>query len=488
LTADNTSTAEMRSVATLLGRGRPLGSQVRSSQRTRGRARWIRTTLAGCDALVLVVVALALRLAGSHPTQDSASLPIALVIPVVLWLAAYQAFGLYGATRVSPRYEARAVIGATATGTILVSLTAERWGGPATTTAVVSMFAFALGLELVGRWAVRSLVARSTARGRLVQRTLVVGSDEESRKLEHRLSSSPIFEPVGVVTASPQPWSDDGAPLKRIEDVGDTIRELSVDCVFIAGGSLSADDVLAISRACRGADVEIRISVDTSAIRTSRLSIESIDGIASVAVRPIRFTKTQAVLKRCIDLAVGSIVSVFVLPLVAMVGIAIKASSPGPILFRQARVTKGGRVFTMYKFRTMVIDPERALEGKVIDLSQPFFKMENDPRLTTVGRLLRSFSIDELPQLWNVLRGDMSLVGPRPLPLDQVTANLEFLSPRHEVRAGLTGLWQISGRSDLDSAEALEIDRFYIDNWSLSFDAFILCKTVGAVLTRKGAL
>jgi lipopolysaccharide/colanic/teichoic acid biosynthesis glycosyltransferase len=144
-------------------------------------------------------------------------------------------------------------------------------------------------------------------------------------------------------------------------------------------------------------------------------------------------------------------------------------------------------VFTIYKFRTMVSDVERALDGKVIDLTKPFFKMEDDPRLTGVGRFLRSFSLDELPQLWNVVRGDMSLVGPRPLPAEQVAANEEFLRPRHEVRAGVTGLWQISGRSKLDSEEALRMDRFYIENWSPSLDLYILLMTAFTVVARRGA-
>jgi lipopolysaccharide/colanic/teichoic acid biosynthesis glycosyltransferase len=171
----------------------------------------------------------------------------------------------------------------------------------------------------------------------------------------------------------------------------------------------------------------------------------------------------------------------------AALAFAIRLTSSGPIFFTQLRVTKNGDVFPMYKFRTMVTNHERALEGKAIDLTQPFFKLEDDPRLTRVGRVLRSLSLDELPQLWNVLRGDMSIVGPRPLPVEQVDANQEFLSPRHEVSGGITGLWQISGRSDLDSDEALRIDRYYIENWSLALDVYILLKTIGAVLTRRGA-
>jgi lipopolysaccharide/colanic/teichoic acid biosynthesis glycosyltransferase len=142
----------------------------------------------------------------------------------------------------------------------------------------------------------------------------------------------------------------------------------------------------------------------------------------------------------------------------------------------------------MYKFRTMVCDITPALDGGLIDLTQPFFKLQIDPRITGVGRFLRSVSLDELPQLCNVIRGQMSLVGPRPLPVEQVLANEQLLSPRHEVKGGLTGLWQISGRSDLDSVEALRIDRYYIENWSLSLDLYILIKTIGVVFTRRGAM
>jgi lipopolysaccharide/colanic/teichoic acid biosynthesis glycosyltransferase len=141
----------------------------------------------------------------------------------------------------------------------------------------------------------------------------------------------------------------------------------------------------------------------------------------------------------------------------------------------------------MLKFRTMVNDPAGALDGKLIDLTQPFFKMRDDPRLIRVGRFLRAVSLDELPQLWNVMRGDMSLVGPRPLPAEQVAANIEALAPRHEVRAGMTGWWQISGRSEVDVSEALRMDLFYIENWSLSLDLYIVLKTVGVVIVGRGA-
>jgi lipopolysaccharide/colanic/teichoic acid biosynthesis glycosyltransferase len=170
------------------------------------------------------------------------------------------------------------------------------------------------------------------------------------------------------------------------------------------------------------------------------------------------------------------------LPLWGAIAIAIRLSSPGPALFHQERVTKGGRVFRMHKFRTMRIDVDTP-----VDTSAPFFKLESDPRLTPIGRVLRRLSLDELPQFWNVLKGDMSLVGPRPLPADQVAANLELLGPRHEVPAGVTGWWQINGRSGVRPEEAVHLDQFYIENWSLSLDLYIVLKTFGAVLGQNGA-
>jgi lipopolysaccharide/colanic/teichoic acid biosynthesis glycosyltransferase len=149
-------------------------------------------------------------------------------------------------------------------------------------------------------------------------------------------------------------------------------------------------------------------------------------------------------------------------------------------------VTRNGRVFEMYKFRTMVSDPG-AIPGSA-DPSVAFFKLgDDDPRITPLGRILRRTSLDELPQLWNVLRGDMSLVGPRPLPAEQVRANTTLLDGRHDVRAGISGWWQVNGRSDLSIEQSVDMDLFYIDNWSIGLDLYILFKTFHAVVSRRGA-
>jgi lipopolysaccharide/colanic/teichoic acid biosynthesis glycosyltransferase len=207
----------------------------------------------------------------------------------------------------------------------------------------------------------------------------------------------------------------------------------------------------------------------------------------TVAVRPAELTGTEAALKRGFDVVAGTLALIVSLPIQLVVGALVGLTSRGPVLFRQQRVTKDNRVFTVYKFRTMVHDAEKALDERGVDRTQPFFKGGDAPPITRVGKVLRALSLDELPQLWNVVKGDMSLVGPRPLPAEQVVANPELLGPRHEVRAGLTGWWQVNGRSDVSAQEAIDQDLFYIENWSLSLDLYIIGRTVGVLLFRRGA-
>jgi lipopolysaccharide/colanic/teichoic acid biosynthesis glycosyltransferase len=206
-----------------------------------------------------------------------------------------------------------------------------------------------------------------------------------------------------------------------------------------------------------------------------------------VAVRQARLTGTQAAMKRASDITIAGIGLVISLPIQLIVGLLVALTSPGPVLFRQDRVTRGNKRFTVYKFRTMDRDADKIMDEREIDRTKPFFKGGEEPPVTPVGRVLRKLSLDELPQLWNVVRGDMSLVGPRPLTAEQVHANPEMLGPRHEVRAGLTGWWQVNGRSDVSAEEAIKQDLFYIENWSLLLDLYIMLRTVWVVLGRKGA-
>jgi exopolysaccharide biosynthesis polyprenyl glycosylphosphotransferase len=197
----------------------------------------------------------------------------------------------------------------------------------------------------------------------------------------------------------------------------------------------------------------------------------------------------QGTVKRLIDVAASAVSLVALLPLLAVLAIAIKLDSRGPIIFRQTRSGKDGHEFEFLKFRTMVPDAEAlktALESQN-EADGPIFKMRSDPRLTRVGRILRQTSLDELPQIWNVLRGEMSLVGPRPPVPSEVAKYEPWQRDRLRVRGGISGLWQVSGRSELTFKEMVQLDLHYIDHWSLWLDFQILARTVSAVLTRRGA-
>jgi exopolysaccharide biosynthesis polyprenyl glycosylphosphotransferase len=270
--------------------------------------------------------------------------------------------------------------------------------------------------------------------------------------------------------------------LGGIGELRKLIAEQSVDCLFVASTLVEADAVEVVAQAARREGVHVLVSANMTHVLSSRLSLQQIGSMIALSLRPVRLTGTQVLAKRAFDLVVGSILLLVTLPLWLAAGIAIRRTSPGPVFFHQERVTKGGRTFRMHKFRTMHQGPPVDL-----DMSTPFFKLDHDPRVTPVGHLLRKWSLDELPQLWNVVRGEMSLIGPRPLPTEQVAANLQLLGPRHEVPAGMTGWWQINGRSDVAPEQAVRLDAFYIENWSLAFDLYIVLKTISTVVERKGA-
>jgi exopolysaccharide biosynthesis polyprenyl glycosylphosphotransferase len=453
------------------------------------RFRRIAAGLVACDALVPVAALLVVHVLTRGPGAIPLDLVITSSVAPLLWVVVFNSFGLYQPMRVSGWGELPKILGAVTIAVVILALAGAWWNQPFTRASVALTLVMGLSLELLVRSIFMSMVLRNKRDGLLSVRTLILGANGEAHRVARVLSDRATgFMPIGFVADSNEASSGNGLPVVgEIDQLEETVRRLGAECLFVASTAVSQEEMLWITRLCRKENIELRISTNVSDVLTSRLYVQTIEGVTSLTIQPVRLSGTQAMFKRGFDLIVGSITLVLALPFMAAIALAIRLTSPGPIFFTQPRVTKNGDVFAMFKFRTMVTNHDRALDGKVIDLTQPFFKLDDDPRLTRVGRVLRSLSLDELPQLWNVLRGDMSIVGPRPLPVEQVDANHEFLSPRHEVKGGITGLWQVSGRSDLDSDEALRIDRYYIENWSLGLDVYILLKTIGAVLTRRGA-
>ena len=423
----------------------------------------------------------------SRPDGVSSSIgwfPV-LLVPIV-WVAVFHVFALYAPEHHSAAEEFHRIIGASTVGTVLLALTGlaphtlERgWIG---LTWILTIL-----LELATRGLWRRYLDRLRADGGLTFRTLIVGANEEAAQLAIALQEPGSgYAPLGFVASSGSPGSVMLPVVGSIDTLRRTIREVEADCVFVASSAVGREDMFRVAHAARPTGVHVRVSANLPPVWSSRVGVHLVGSEVALSLQPVRLAGPKAMLKRAFDLTASSLFLLLTFPLTATIALAIRFTSPGPILFRQERVTKGGQAFTVFKFRTM----EHRAEPPVEDpdhQARPFFKLQEDPRVTRVGRFIRRYSLDELPQLLNVVKGDMSMVGPRPLPVEQVKAHPELLADRHEVPAGITGWWQTNGRSDVSVEEALRLDLFYIENWSLALDMYILLRTVGVVLGRRGA-
>ena len=285
--------------------------------------------------------------------------------------------------------------------------------------------------------------------------------------------------------------STNGAVSNIVSELVALITVQPVDEVFI---SLPIDKygsiIEAIVQICQDQGIVVRVQADLSARSTMKPYLGELNGVPLVTVRSVPRDGWPILMKRLIDILASGILLLVLAPFLALVAILIKLDSPGAILFRQERVGLNKRRFELLKFRTMVqgADSLQQTMEHLNEVSGPVFKIKNDPRLTRLGKFLRRFSIDELPQLFNVVKGDMSLVGPRPLPVRDVDRiNVHWHKRRFSVKPGVTGLWQVNGRSDVGFERWVQMDLDYIDHWSLGLDLKILAKTIPVVLAGSGS-
>jgi len=425
------------------------------------------------------------------------SVPISLdyiavmVAAAPVWLITYYTYSLYAPWRISAAEEFRRVVSATSLGVVFIVMISF-WSHTTISRGwVASTWIIAVLLELAARRLWSHLRVRLRESGELELRTLVVGRSSDAAQLGSALRKHKCgFTPVGFVTPNNELGQSNGLVHRgTVDDLVTVIHDDQVDCLFVEARSISETDMLKVAQAARQMGAEVWLTANLPEVLTSRLGVQPVAGTMALTLRPVKLTGPQQALKRGFDIVIGGVALILVAPLLLAIGVIIRRESEGPALFKQHRVTKKGHVFTVYKFRTMRQDASTLLQEEGRDASEAFFKLgDHDPRITRVGRVLRKTSLDELPQLLNVVKGDMSLVGPRPLPAEQVIKNLELLGPRHEVRTGMTGWWQIRGRSEVeDPREAVRLDLFYIENWSLTLDLYILVKTIGVVLTGRGA-
>jgi exopolysaccharide biosynthesis polyprenyl glycosylphosphotransferase len=356
-------------------------------------------------------------------------------------------------------------------------------------------FIVGIPLLILGRFVLRRILHRAHRAGMLAHRVLIAGTSNHIDEIARVLSRESWlgYHVVGAVTppTDVREETDAGVPVVgNAEEVSSVAADVNADVVFFAGGGIeSGRELRRNGWELAEHGVQVVVAPSVTDVSRERVRIRPVGGLPLMHLDPPGSADAVRWGKRLFDI-VGSLALLLMLSPVFMVAAArIKADDGGPILFRQTRIGRLGHEFECLKLRTMVVDAEDRLRDLHAEIGYMvgLFKMQDDPRITKPGHWLRRFSIDELPQLWNVLRGDMSLVGPRP-PLPREVATYDhFATRRLQVRPGMTGLWQVSGRSDLSWDETVRLDLYYVDNWSMVQDLTILARTFGAVISPRGA-
>jgi exopolysaccharide biosynthesis polyprenyl glycosylphosphotransferase len=368
-------------------------------------------------------------------------------------------------------------------------------GGSAFLTVTLPIGMMTLTLN---RWIFRRRLASQKARGRHLSRAIVVGEPEDVQYVVHQIvrKSGPVYNILGVCL--PPSHQEDTFPVDELQvpvlsstaRIAATAKLAGADAVIVAGplpgGSKFIRELGWELEECAS---EMVIAATLTNVAGPRIHWRPVEGLPLMHVDIPQYSGAKHTLKRLIDMVLASAALIALMPLFLVLAAIVRFDSPGPILFRQDRVGKDGRAFGMYKFRSMVPGAEAAQptlqernEGNAV-----LFKIRNDPRVTRCGRWMRRYSFDELPQLWNVLVGHMSLVGPRPPLATEVNRYERYTYRRLLIKPGLTGLWQINGRSDLDWDEAVRLDLYYVENWSIAGDLLILWRTLRAVIRSSGA-
>jgi Undecaprenyl-phosphate galactose phosphotransferase WbaP len=308
--------------------------------------------------------------------------------------------------------------------------------------------------------------------------------------------SLPSFVPVAVLTDDMTSDQDSlhGVPIiSPTARAGEMARERGVEIAMIALPEASGEELVSIAQDMSQVFRRVLIVPDLYGLSTVQTDVRDLEGLLALEVRTNLLSPGSQLAKRVLELIITALATALFTPLILLIVLALALERQGPILFGHSRVGKGGKRFTAWKFRTMVKDADSILKQALARSPQLKLEWENkqklkrDPRLTVVGRLLRRFSLDELPQLWNVLRQDMNLVGPRPIVEREVEKYGQAISLYYQVRPGMTGLWQVSGRSDLSYDERIQLDSYYVRNWSVWLDLVILLRTTLAVLGGRGA-
>lgn len=347
--------------------------------------------------------------------------------------------------------------------------------------AVLSMV-----LVTAERRVTRHYFSRRRAQGRGSRPTVLVGAGPDCDALEAVIRANPDLGYRIVARCAP---IGSRVAAEASKEIVAAVQHTDASTLLVAQNALDGETTKALARVLHDCGVRVELSSGLAGIDATRLTVASIAGRPIFYLEPTAQRGWRALAKRCFDVAVSAFVLIVTAPVLALAALLIAVSDRGPVFFRQERVGKDGVLFLMVKLRTMVADAEAQLADlePLNEASGPMFKMKRDPRVTPVGRILRKLSIDELPQCWNVLKGDMSMVGPRPALPREVDQWRPEVRERLRVKPGITGMWQVSGRSDASFDDYVRLDLYYVDNWNLVYDLAIIAKTVPAILHTSGA-
>ena len=413
------------------------------------------------------------------------------------WLAALWAFGLY-------REAGRSIGGMNLTDTLsgLTSLTSASWlalivmvmidGARAPVGVLIAFWAIAVLLVPLARWVTRVTV---WSRATFDERVLIIGAGQVGHSVAAKFAKHPEYRAklVGFLDDGEPLANGDGGPPARIlgalDDLKDIVTAQQIDRVIVAFSRARHNDFLRVVRACADTDVRVNIVPRLFEVVSSRALVDDVEGIPLLDIGHAELNRVDMAVKRVFDLVVGGLLCLVILPVIGVLAVVIKVDSRGPVFYRQERMGRGSRTFQMFKLRSMHVgaDQERLALADQNEYSGPMFKIHEDPRVTRIGGWLRRWSLDEMPQILNVLAGDMSLVGPRPLWVEEAKQCRGWTQKRLDITPGITGLWQVLGRSDIPFDEMVKLDYMYVTSWSLSWDVKLMFQTVPAVLYKRGA-
>jgi exopolysaccharide biosynthesis polyprenyl glycosylphosphotransferase len=473
----------------------------RNRAKIRRRGWLIRRTLLVADAVGLVAAFVVAEAVSGGSIQTITSSQILLFVATLPgWILTARLYGLYERdeerTDHSTIDEIVAVFHVVTIGTWILFVVGRGMGLQAELRSTVIFWLAAVALVSVAR-----VLARYLSRRRLMylQNTLIVGAGEIGQLIAHKLLQHPEYgiNLVGFVDAEPKQRREDLAHLAVLgppERLPKLVELLDVERVIIAFSRTSHDECLNLVRSLKDLHVQVDIVPRLFDVVGPGVSIHTVEGVALMGLAPPRLSRSSSLLKRAIDLPIATASLVILAPMFLIIGFLIKAGSRGPVFFRQVRMGSNGHTFRIYKFRTMVEDAD-ARKNEFTHLNKHaqnggdprMFKIPDDPRMTWIGKFLRRSSIDELPQLINVWKGEMSLVGPRPLILEEDQHIREWGRHRLDLKPGITGLWQVLGRSEIPFEEMIKLDYLYVSDWSVSNDMKLILQTLPALLRTRGA-